>query len=109
MNQCLLFLPLECLFFATLPSGGAEENVELFGLLRVYGYIWGKALHGVMSLKFFWSIVKIRMHLFNITHLTLKPILLTMLRYHSGNFLVSPILQNSDGLFETDFFQHCQN
>lgn len=73
------------------------------------GIFGGKALHGVMSLKFFQIIVKILMHLFNIMHLTLKPILLTRLRYHSGNFLVSPILQNSDHLFETDFFQHCQN
>lgn len=79
MNQCLLFFPVECLPFATLPSEGAEENLELFGLLRVYGYIfWGKALDGVVSLQFFHSIDKIRMHLFNITHLTLKPILLTL-------------------------------
>lgn len=63
MNQCLLFFPLECLFFAILPSGGAEGDFNVFGLLRVYGYSWRESTAGVVSPEFFGGLLK---HLFNV-------------------------------------------
>lgn len=67
------------------------------------GVFGGKAVHRVISFFRVVVIVKREIHLFNIMHLTLRPILLTLCLGTIQKILWCPLFDKIS-LFETDFF-----